>query len=103
MQLFYNLLVSLTKMSNFVIIVIGYKTFLDVAEHFIYLFDQNVRFSLYETDSPSYFICYNTVNPISVGTVLKIAYDQLESFLKFFSVQFQISSERFTAYFTTNS
>ena len=51
------------------------------AEHFIYFFDQNAWFSLYESQSPSYFICYNTTSPLSLGTVLQIDFDQLNSFL----------------------
>ena len=66
---FYNLLVSLTNMRHFLIIIIGNNNFLDIAEHFIYFFDQNAWFSLYEFQSPSYFICYNTTSPLSLGTV----------------------------------
>ena len=73
--------VSLTNMSHFLIIIIGNKKFLDIAEHFIYFFDQNAWFSLYESQSPSYFICYNTISPLSLGTVLQIDFDQLNSFL----------------------
>ena len=68
-------------MSHFLIIMIGNKNFLDFAEHFIYAFDQNLWFSLYESESPSYFIYYNTVSPISLGTVLEIDFDQLSFFL----------------------
>ena len=69
--------VSLTNMSHFLIIIIGSKNFLDIAEHFIYFFDPNAWFSLYESQSPSYFICYNTTSPLSIG----IDFDQLNSFL----------------------
>ena len=78
---FYNLLVSLTNMRHFLIIIIGNNNFLDIAEHFIYFFDQNAWFSLYESQSPSYFICYNITSPLSLGTVLGIDFDQLNSFL----------------------
>ena len=71
--------VSLTNMSHFLIIIIGSKNFLDIAEHFIYFFDPNAWFSLYESQSPSYFICYNTTSPLSLGTVLQIDFDQLNS------------------------
>ena len=79
----YNFItvVSLTNMRHFLIIIIGNKNFLDIAEHFIYFFDQNAWFSLYESQSPSYFICYNTTSPLSLGTVLGIDFDQLNSFL----------------------
>ena len=77
---FYNLLAPLTNMSHFLIIIIGNKNVLDIAEHFIYFFDQNVWFSLYESESPSYFIYYNTPSPISLDTVLEIDFDQLSSF-----------------------
>ena len=63
---FYNLLVSLANMSHFLIIMIGNKNFLDFSKHFIYAFDQNLWFSLYESESPSYFICYNTINPTDI-------------------------------------
>ena len=81
--------VSLTNMSHFLIIIIGNKKFLDITEHFIYFFDQNAWFSLQESQSPSYFICYNTTSPLYLATVLQIDFDQLNSSL-FFSVQFQI-------------
>ena len=81
---FYNLLVSLRNMSRFFIMMIGDKNVLDISEHFISVFDQDLWFSflsLYESDTPSYFICYNTVNPISLGTVLEINFEQLSVFL----------------------
>ena len=68
-------------MSRFFIMMIGDKNFLDISEHFIYVFDQDLWFSLYASDTPSYFICYNTVNPISLGTVLEINFEQLSVFL----------------------
>ena len=74
-------MVSLRNMSRFFIMMIGDKNFLDISEHFIYVFDQDLWFSLYESDTPSYFICYNTVNPISLGTVLEINFEQLSVFL----------------------
>ena len=61
--------------------MIGDKNVLDISEHFIYVFDQDLWFSLYESDTLSYFICYNTVNPISLGTVLEINFEQLSVFL----------------------
>ena len=84
--------VSLTNMSHFLIIIIGNKKFLDIAEHFIYFFDQNAWFSLYESQSPSYFICYNTISPLSLGTVLQIEFDQLNSFLWFFHFNFRLEA-----------
>ena len=68
-------------MSRFFIMMIGDKNVLDISEHFIYVFDQDLWFSLYESDTLSYFICYNTVNPISLGTVLEINFEQLSVFL----------------------
>ena len=65
--------------------MIGNKNFLDISEHFISVFDQDLWFSLYESDTPSYFICYNIVNPISLGTVLEINFEQLCFSLIFFS------------------
>ena len=62
------------------------------AEHFIYFFDQNAWFSLYESQSPSYFICYNTTSPLSLGTVLQIDFDQLNSFLWFFHFNFRLEA-----------
>ena len=61
--------------------MIGNKNFLDISEHFIYAFNRDLWFSLYESESPSYFICYNTVNPTSLGTVLEINFEQLSVFL----------------------
>ena len=89
---FYNLLVSLTNMRHFLIIIIGNNNFLDIAEHFIYFYDQNAWFSLYESQSPSYFICYNTTSPLSLGTVLGIDFDQLNSFLWFFQFHFRFEA-----------
>ena len=74
-------MVSLRNMSRFFIMMIGNKNFLDISEHFISVFDQDLWFSLYESDTPSYFICYNIVNPISLGTVLEINFEQLSVFL----------------------
>ena len=68
-------------MTRFLIMMIGNKNFLDISEHFTYAFDQDLWFSLYESDTPSYFICYNTVNHISLGTVLEINFEQLSVFL----------------------
>ena len=79
-------------MSHFLIIITGNKNFLDIAEHFIYFFDQNAWFSLYESQSPSYFICYNTTSPLSLGTVLQIDFDQLNSFLWFFHFNFRLEA-----------
>ena len=84
--------VSLTNMSHFLIIIIGNKKFLDIAEHFIYFFDQNAWFSLCESQSPSYFICYNTTSPLSLGTVLQIDFDQPNSFLWFFQFNFRFEA-----------
>ena len=88
-------MVSLTNMSHFLIIITGNKNFLDIAEHYIYFFGPNAWFSLYESQSPSYFICYNTTSPLYLGTVLQIDFDQLNSL--FFSVQFQIWSKQATS------
>ena len=75
-------------MSRFFIMMIGNKNFLDISEHFISDFDQDLWFSLYESDTPSYFICYNIVNPISLGRVLEINFEQLSVFLWFFQFDF---------------
>ena len=88
-------------MSRFFIMMIGNKNFLDISEHFISIFDQDLWFSLYESDTPSYFICCNIVNPISLGTVLEINFEQLSVFLWFFSVRFRVS-KKFSTCFSTN-
>ena len=60
--------------------MVGNKNFLDISKHFIYVFDPDLWFSMYESDTPSYFFCYNTNNPISLGTVL-VNFEQLSLFL----------------------
>lgn len=81
--MFYNVLVplELNHMSHFLIIIIGPRNFLNIAEEIIYLFNHNVWFSLYETQSPSYFICYNTINPHCSGAILEISFDQINHFV----------------------
>lgn len=71
---------ELEHMRHFLIIIIGHSNFLNICEDLIYLFNHNVWFSLYESHSPSYFICYNTTNPQSLATVLEIDINQIQHF-----------------------
>ena len=79
---FYDILtpLELEHMRHFLIIIIGHSNFLNICEDLIYLFNHNVWFSLYESHSPSYFICYNTTNPQSLATVLEIDINQIQHF-----------------------
>lgn len=76
---FYNVLVplELNHMSHFLIIIIGHRNFLNTTEELIYLFNHNVWFSLYESQSPSYFICFNTINLHCLGAILEIDINRL--------------------------
>ena len=67
-------------MRHFLIINIGNSNFLNICEDLIHLFNPIVFFSLYETSSPSYFICYNTANPQYLDSILEIDDNQIQHF-----------------------
>lgn len=68
-------------MSHFLIIIIGHRNFLNITEELIYLFNHNVWFSLYESQSPSYFICFNTINLHCLGAILEIDINRIHHFV----------------------
>lgn len=80
-------------MRHFLIIIIGHSNFLNICEDLIYLFNPNVWFSLYESHSPSYFICHNTTNPQSLATVLEIDINQIQHFTLFSSFFLSLTSD----------
>lgn len=68
---FYDVLniISSHRLFRFLIIVIGNFEFLNLCEDIIYLNNSDVWFSLYQSNSPSYFICYNTMLEIDEDSV----------------------------------
>lgn len=74
-------IISSHNLFRFLVIIIGSHGFLNLCEELIYLNDPDIWFSLYQTNSPCYFICYNTLNPVSLGTMLEINADNVQLFL----------------------
>lgn len=80
---FYDVLniIRSHNLLRFLIIIIGRFHFLNLCEEVIYLNNPDIWFSLYQSNSPSYFICYNTLHPTSLGTMLEIDEDSVRLFL----------------------